>query len=113
MLKKCNRISYDKEFDRVFKAGQSFYSKVLGLKAVPNERPETRVGILVSTKVSKKAVVRNRLKRQIREIFFLELAKFKGGNDLVIIVLPLILDKSFEEITKDLRRGFKALNLYK
>jgi len=113
MLKKTNRISYDKEFDRVFKSGQSFYGQVLGVRAAINERAETRAGILVSTKVSKKAVIRNRLKRQIREIFFAELPKLKSGYDLVIIVLPRILDKNFQEIETVLGAGFKALKLYK
>jgi ribonuclease P protein component len=113
MLKKSNRIGRNKEFDRAFKLGQSFYDKILGLKAVDNGLSVSRLGILVSTKVSKKAVDRNRIKRQIRAIVREEWSKLKGGKDLVIIVFPQILDKKFEEIKEYILKGFKRLGLYK
>jgi len=103
----------NKEFDRAFKAGQSFYGKILGLKAVNNDLELTRLGVLISTKVSKKAVIRNHFKRQIREVVKTELPKIKEGKDLVIIVFPEILDKKFEDIKFFLEAAFKRLNLYK
>ncbi len=113
MLKKTNRITKDKEFDRVFKTGQSFYTKVFGVKAADNDLGTVRLGVLVSTKVSKKAVVRNKLKRQIREIIQKELPGLKEGKDLVIIVFSQILDKNFEEIKDGIIFGLKKLRLYK
>jgi ribonuclease P protein component len=113
MLKKENRISLNKDFDRVFKTGQSFYGKVLGFKAAKNMLPDSRFGILISAKISKKAVIRNRFKRQLREIIHEELPKLKTGYDVVLIVLPLILDKNFEELKKFLIFGLEKLNLYK
>jgi len=113
MLKKSNRIGRNKEFDRAFKLGQSFYDKILGLKAVDNGLSLSRLGVLVSTKVSKKAVVRNRIKRQIRAIIRGEWAAMKSGKDLVIIVFPQILDKKFIEIKDTIVRGLKRAKLYK
>ena len=103
----------NKEFDRAFKVGQSFYGKNLGLKAADNGLSVTRLGILISTKVSKKAVIRNRFKRQIREVVRSELPQLQSGKDLVVIVFPQILDKKFEELEKLLKYGFRSLNLYK
>src|SRR5574344_741566 len=103
MLAKENRITLDKEFDRVFKTGQSFYGKILGIKTVPSSLDISRVGILIGLKVSKKAVVRNKIKRQIRSIVARELLSLKPGRDIVIIVLPLILGKEFKEIEEELR----------
>jgi len=113
MLKKKNRMGLNKEFDRAFKIGQSFYGKILGLKAVNNSLDVSRLGILISTKVSKRAVIRNRFKRQIREIVQAELPELKNGKDLVIVVFPQILDKKFEEIKNFLKKSFKSLDLYK
>ncbi len=113
MLAKENRITLDKEFDRVFKTGQSFYGKILGVKTIPSGLDVSRVGILIGLKVSKKAVIRNKIKRQIRSITDRELLSLKPGRDIVIIVLPLILGKEFKEIEEELRKGFKKLNLYK
>lgn len=103
----------NKEFDRAFKIGQSFYSKIMGIKAVDNGLEVTRLGILISTKVSKKAVIRNHFKRQIREIIRAELPSLKTGKDLVIVVFPQILGNNFEEIRKFTLNSLKRLDLYK
>lgn len=113
MLKKENRIRLDKEFDRVFKAGQSFYGKEIGFKIAKNNLALSRFGILINTKVSKKAVVRNKIKRQIRAIIERNLENISGGYDLVIIVFPQILDKNFKEIEKILLNGFHRLKVYR
>ena len=80
MLEKKNRINLDKEFDRVFKTGQSFYAKIFGIKTANNGLAETRAGFLVGLKVSKKAVIRNKIKRQIRSIISQELPKDRQGR---------------------------------
>ncbi|MFA5024407.1 MAG: ribonuclease P protein component [Patescibacteria group bacterium] len=113
MLKKENRISLNKDFDRVFKTGQSFYCQVLGVKVAKNKLLTSRFGILISTKISKKAVIRNRFKRQLREIIQKNLLELKSGYDVVLIVLPPILDKKFEELETFLGLSFKKLKLYK
>lgn len=48
----------------------------------------TRIGISISTKVSKKAVVRNRIKRQLRVAFRCLLPRISPGWLLVVIVQP-------------------------
>ena len=113
MLEKKNRINLDKEFDRVFKTGQSFYAKVFGLKTIDTNLENIRFGLLVGLKVSKKAVIRNKIKRQIRSIISQEIPLLKEGKDVVIVVLPPILDKKFEEIEKLLKNGLAKLGLYK
>jgi len=113
MLKKENRIRLNKEFDRVFKTGQSFYGKFLGLKAVPNGLNLTRVGIMVSTKVSKKATVRNLAKRRIRSIMSGLFDSLKPGQDIVIIALPSLADQDFPTIKSFLDQALKRLRLYK
>jgi ribonuclease P protein component len=98
MLKEVNQLRLDKEFGQVFKKGRSGYVEMLGIKAFFTKAEESRFGILVSNKVSKKAVERNKIKRQIREILRLKLAKIKPGYDIVIITLPAILGKNYKEI---------------
>ena len=101
------------DFDRAFKLGQSFYGQVLGCKVVNNNLNATRLGILVSTKISKKAPIRNKLKRQIREAFRGELPQLVGGKDVVIVVLKPILDKEYQYIKDNLKSGLRNLKLYK
>jgi ribonuclease P protein component len=69
---------------------------MLYLKYYPNNLGENRYRIIVSKKVSKKAVVRNKIKRRIREI--LRCLDIKPGYDIVVITNKEIVDKSFQEI---------------
>jgi len=113
MLKKENRITKDKEFDQIFKTGQSFYTRVLGFKVIKTDTEISRFGILLGTKVSKKAVTRNLLKRRIREIIQSNLNNLKPGFDLVIMVLPASLNLEFKDMEEALELGFRRLGLYK
>jgi len=98
MLKKDSRIGKNKEFDRAFKLGQSFYGKFLSAKIVDNNLGRLRLGVLVSTKISKKAPIRNLVKRRIRSALRQSVVSLEDGKDVVIVALPLILDKNFKEI---------------
>ncbi len=113
MLEKKNRICKNKEFDQVFKTGQSFYAKEFGIKSANNNQIFTRMGLLVGLKISKKAVVRNKLKRQIRSIISQEMPKIKDGKDIVIIALPQIINIKFSDLKISVSGGLKKLNLYK
>lgn len=113
MLKKINQLTQDKEFNNVFQNGRANYDKIIGTKVIATKLGTSRFGILVSNKVSKKAVERNKIKRQIREIIRLQLNKLKSGYDCVIITLPPILDRKYQEIEKSINNHFKRLKLYK
>ena len=67
MLPKKNRLTKKNDFDRVFKKGISVFDYILGIKILKNNLPDSRFGIIVSNKISKKANERNKIKRQIRE----------------------------------------------
>ena len=111
MLKKDNRIRLNKEFDRVFKTGQSFYGKFLGVKMAANDLGLVRVGIMVSTKVSKKATERNLAKRRIRSIMNGILPSLKPGRDIVIIALPPLVEQDFKTIKSFLEQAMERLRL--
>lgn len=100
MLPKENRLP-GHAFALVKKEGSTLRSKNLTLKVL-GERGEgpSRIGIIVSTKVSKKAVVRNKIKRRIRESVLKMLPKIKNGFDIVLIVRPIAVNEGdfFEEI---------------
>ena len=113
MLAKENRLTKDKEFEKVFKTGRSSYGKLLGIKAVANELPDSRFGILVGIKVSKKAVERNKIKRRIREAIRARLENVKKGFDVVVITLPEILGKDYSEIERELENNLKRLRIVK
>lgn len=112
MLAKINRLVRDKDFDNTFRKGVSSYDKITGVKAVKNDMDKSRFGIMVSAKISKKAVERNKIKRQIREVIRLKLEKIKKGYDLVILSLPEIKGREYKEIEDSVDKHFKKLKLY-
>lgn len=106
-----NSLRNKKDFDQVFKAGQSFYCPILGIKALKNNLTFNRLGIIIGLKVSKKAVVRNKIKRQIRVIFNKNITELKNNYDFVIIILDKIKEKDFKEIEDSFISTYKRLRL--
>ncbi len=96
-----NSLSKKKDFDQIFKTGQSFYCSFLGIKALKNDLDVNRLGIIIGLKVSKVAVIRNKIKRQIREIVK-KFPKKKDNYDFLIIVKKEILNKDFKEIKEEI-----------
>ena len=108
MLPKINRIKKKKDFEIIFKKGASFKNNLFILRFLKNSLGKNRFGFVVSQKVSKKAVVRNKVRRRLTESIKKEIEKTfpviqeafqaKAGIDLVIIALSGIEKKDFSEI---------------
>lgn len=97
-----NSLNKKKDFDQIFKTGRSFYCPILGLKFLKNNLNYNRFGIIIGLKVSKIAVVRNKIKRQIREVVKKEFPKKDSFYDIVIIVMKEIVNQDFLTIKKEL-----------
>jgi len=97
MLPQNNRLKKKKDFERVFKKGKGFKEDFLTLKTAKNDLKFSRFGFVVSQKVSKKATVRNKIKRVLREIIEKNLPLIKKGNDVLIVTLPGLEIKDFWE----------------
>ena len=113
MLPKPHRLLSDKDFQKTWKRGMSFYTKTLGFKILQNGLAVSRFGIVVSTKVSKLATVRNRLKRQIREIIQERIKEISPGYDLVVSLLPAAVEKKHQELEKEVSAGLKHFKIVK
>ncbi|MFA6106153.1 MAG: ribonuclease P protein component [Patescibacteria group bacterium] len=113
MLPKPLKLTKSKEFDRVFSRGKAAYTDFVGIKCAKNSLEISRFGILTSVKVSKKATIRNKIKRRIRQILLTEMDLLKSGYDCAIICRPAIVEKDYREIKINLRHLFARLKLYK
>ncbi|TSC76528.1 MAG: ribonuclease P protein component [Parcubacteria group bacterium Gr01-1014_31] len=60
----------------------------LTVRVLPTGRQGSRFAFVVSNKVSKHAVQRNRLRRQLRELVRAMLPEVAGGYDVVVTVQP-------------------------
>ena len=98
MLSKLNRLKKKRDFEAVFKKGRSFKNNLLIIKLTANKLKESRFGFIVSQKISKKAVVRNKVRRRLSESVGKNLKLIKGGLDVVLISLAGIEKKEFFEV---------------
>ena len=85
MLPGINRLKKKKDFEYVFKQGRGLKEGFLSLKFVKNGRDSTRFGFVVGQKVSHKAVVRNRVKRRLRDLARARLEDVKKGFDVAVV----------------------------
>ncbi|MBI5782519.1 MAG: ribonuclease P protein component [Gammaproteobacteria bacterium] len=72
------------EFTATLKSTWRERDDFFGVYAIPNPYPYGRLGLVVSRKASPRAVVRNRIKRQVREAFRRYQEKL-GGLDIVVV----------------------------
>ena len=87
-------------FRRLYRTnGQA--NSCLVLYARKNRTDTNRVGITVSKKLGK-AVVRNRVRRRIREIYRLNEELFLSGWDIVIVARSRAVEVSFQKLTESL-----------
>ena len=107
MLLKKNRLNKKKDFENIFKKGKSFKEDFLILKFVPNYSNLIRFGFIVSQKISKKASLRNKIKRRIAESIRLKIGKLKKRLDGILLALPGIGKKDFWEIDETIKELFK------
>jgi len=81
---KTARLRSRAEFLKLSRAGSKVQTANFVVIRGSNDKNETRVGITVSGKVGN-SVVRNRIKRQVREFFRRRRAGFPPATDFVII----------------------------
>jgi len=84
MLPRKNRLLRAKDFEAISRTGSFFSFGEVFLKVMRNNSEETRVGFSIGIKFSPKAVERNRVKRQLRDIFRKNIEKLKKGNDVMV-----------------------------
>jgi ribonuclease P protein component len=97
MLSQKHRLSRSAEVKQTTARGRSFFNTYFVIKSAPSKEP-AKVTVIVSTKVSKKAVDRNRIKRVIREEIRKEINNIKPGN-YAFLVKPVAAKAE----SKDLR----------
>jgi len=107
-MKRRRRLTRGADFIRVRKQGHSWAHPLVILSADRNELGWTRFGFVVSRRIGK-AVVRNRIKRQLREAVRRHLDEVPAGWDMVFVARQPIAEARFADIdsavTQTLRRA--------
>lgn len=129
MLTKPNRLRKYYDFSRVYQRGERRRSSNLVIcfcprtsgsnqssrasqqQSFPSQRQPTRIGITISQKVSKRAVVRNRIKRQVRAACRELLPQMALGWDIVVIVRAEAVQCDYHQFLQQLKQLFTKVEL--
>ena len=109
-MKNTQSLKLNKDFRRLYSKGQSFVSGYTVVYALKNRYNNNRLGLTVSKSVGK-AVVRNRLKRLMRESYRLMEDKLLTGYDIIIVSRNRAVGKSQEQIRKVIEYAFRQLKI--
>jgi ribonuclease P protein component len=101
LLSREFRLRSKADIGRVFRQRRFLVNRDLIIKFLPNTKSNSRVAFLVGKKIVKSAVVRNRIKRRLREVARLNLTKIPTGFDLLVIARTVRLREiNFGELTQ-------------
>ncbi len=105
------RLSRSGDFDRVYRDGSSRANRFLVFYSFPRAESasgQPRLGISVGRKVGG-AVVRNRVKRTLREAFWAQGEKLPAGHDFVVVARPGVEELVEREGAAGLERSLSEL----
>ena len=96
-MKVRGTLKKNSDFRRLYAKGKSAVTPCLVLYARPNRLGENRLGYTVSAKLGH-AVVRNRVRRRLREIVRLNSPKLKKGWDIVVVARTRCVDAEYRQL---------------
>ena len=97
----------------VYKNGKVFGNRDFVLHYKENGKSTNRLGVVVSKKVSKKAVDRNKIRRQVKEYLSTLDEELKQGYDLIVSAKPNCLDREYKDKVRSIRHLFLKKGLLK
>jgi ribonuclease P protein component len=107
-MKSNTRLDKPEQFKAVYAQGKTQVDRFLVLKVMPNHLETYRYGISINKRVGN-AVVRNRIKRKLREI--VRLGPPAIGLDLVFIVRNPAAESDYKHLAKSVASLFSRANI--
>lgn len=119
-LPQQHRLKRAQEFTAVYRRGRKVAGRHFVMRILPQPENLTkelspdqasRFGIAISQKVSKRAVIRNRLKRQLHGGLRQLMPRLQSGLNVVINVRPSAVTCEYDEILRELEQLFLQLEV--
>lgn len=107
MLKRENRIRLKKEFAEIKNKGRVLYSPLFGFLTHKENDDQKKFGFIVSKKISKRAVDRNKIRRILSEVVRENLERFENGIRIIFLTKKEILGKKYDEVEKEVEKFIK------
>jgi len=115
MIARSHRFHGYNSLRNVYKHGRTVRGPLFAVKSLPNERRKTyRMAVVVSRKVNKSAVVRNRIRRRLYELARSLEDKINQPFDIVITVFHgNLAETPHQELRSQLKKQFKDSGIIK
>ncbi|MFD2672214.1 ribonuclease P protein component [Marinicrinis sediminis] len=112
-MQKKYRLAKREHFSQVFRFGQSVANYQFVLYSRKNANiEEFRLGVSVSKKLGN-AVVRNKLRRRMKEIVRHHREQIAGGYDLILIARKPVADMTYQQMEKSVLHIIRKASLWK
>ena len=111
MLSRKYRLKERQTFQQIYRRGPQTGCGGFNIHTLANHLEYNRLGVVVSTKISKKAAVRNRIRRRLHGFIDELWQELKPGQDLIITVRGDISTISANELRAQLEGCLKKLGL--
>lgn len=111
MLCSKNRLRNKKDINNVSKRGTTAAGNFILLKFIKNNLNNSRFAFVISSRIFKSAVKRNKIKRRLREITKKNIFRIKNAMDFLIIVKGAFIRERSVDLEKELLALFNKSKL--
>lgn len=98
------------EFRRVYSSGKSSATPLIAVYYKKNRTGHNRLGLTVGKKVGN-AVIRNRVRRKLKEIYRLHETEIKAGFDIVIVARVKSQNAKYAALESDMLKLINKMGL--
>ena len=110
-LRKSFRVKKEKDFNAIFKEGESVANRRFVIYRLANSQEHFRVGLSVSKKLGN-AVMRNQIKRRIRHILIDHRNELVDNIDFIVIARKGVENLEYAELEKNLLHVLRLAKIY-
>jgi len=103
-LAKKYRLKKRKDFEAVKKKGKLISGPLFSLLVLKEKSTESKFAFIVSKKIDKRAVVRNKIRRRLAEAVRQILPKISANLKVVFLAKPNLKEAKFEDIIRELKK---------
>ena len=111
-MKRAVTLKENYEFRRLYQKGKSAVGGGMVVYCRKNKLDHNRLGLTASVKLGH-AVVRNRCRRRLREVYRLEKPQLKTGYDIILVARSRTATAPWPELQKQFRRLCRKVDLMK
>lgn len=109
-MKSRYRVRDNERFQKIRREGQSYTNELLVMCTLTNGLPYSRFGFSVSNRIGG-AVIRNQIKRRLREIIRLRMEQIRAGWDIVFVAKHPIRKADYHQMDAACARLLRRAHL--